>query len=122
MKNKLTVTLLVFLLLVPLRLPVSILFIRFFKWVLGETTSMPLPVDVVATNVIVTKIVYNLALSSVFLYNIEMISRQQLGRKPGMLTRSDIPDPFYWWCVPIAVMLLVFVVMDAVNINSIFFN
>jgi len=116
MKNKLTVTLLVFLLLVPLRLPVSILFIRFFKWVLGETTSMPLPVDVVATNVIATKTVYNIALSIYFIYNIEMISREQLNRKAAGV------EDYYWWTVAIGIMLLVFVIMDAVNINSIFFN
>lgn len=122
MKNKLLITVIIFLLLVPFRLPISILFIRFFKWILGETTSVPLPLDVVSTNVIVTKLVYNLVLSSIFLYNIEMISRQQKGRKATEGSSYPTESPFYWWCVPIGIMLFAFVIMDAININSVFFN
>lgn len=125
MKNKLLITLIVFLLLVPFRLPVSILFIRFFRWLLGETTSTPLPPDTIATNIIVTKLVYNLALSVAFLYNIEMISRQRMGRNPkdGAPESRYSDNTFcYWWCIPIGAMLLAFIIMDAININQIFFS
>ena len=123
MKNKLITTLVTFLLLVPFRLPISILFIRFFKWILGETTNTPLPHDVVASNVIVTKLVYNLALSILFLYEIEMISRQRMGRKSNDgVTFGKNEQLVYWWCIPIGALLLTFIIMDCININSIFFS
>lgn len=122
MKNKLLTTLIIFLFLIPFRLPISILFIRFFKWLLNETTRNDLPHDVLATNIIVTKLVYNLALSSAFLYNIEMFSRQKYGRKARTKDYKDYEDQlFYWWVIPIGIMLLAFVIMDAINVNQIFF-
>jgi len=82
MKNKLTITIITFLLLVPLRLPISILFIHFFEWIIGITTSGEIiPKDTLATNIIVTKIVYNIIISTWFTINIEKLSRIKMGRK-----------------------------------------
>lgn len=122
MKNKLITSLTVFLLLIPFRLPISILFVKFFKWIIGVSTTEVIPEGVLATNVIVTKIVYNIALSAVFLYNIEMFSREKLGRKAMDSNYPIKPErDFYWWVAVIGLLLCVFIVIDAFSVNDIFF-
>lgn len=115
MKNKVILLLVCFLLLVPFRLPISILMIQFFNSILEKTTSVPIPVDVMATNVILTKTVYNLAISCVFVYNIEMLSRQHLKRKPDN-------ESFFYWTFFIALIMVIFIGIDANGIYGIFFK
>ncbi len=122
MKHKITITLLLFLLLIPLRLPISILFIHFFQWLITLTAQATIPQDVLATNVIITKIVYNIALSAIFLYNIEMFSREKFGRKAQTKEYKGMQDqPIYWWVVPIGILLITFIVVDGISVHDIFF-
>lgn len=115
MKNKLITLLIVFLLLVPLRLPISILFIEFFQWIIAMTTNKAIPNGILATNVILSKMVYNIALSSLFIYNIERLSIEKMHRKAN-------GDPkVYWWTVLIGILLLIFIIVDAIGTNQIFF-
>lgn len=123
MKNKLTTSILLFLILIPFRLPVSILFIYFFQWVIGVTTNEVIPQGILATNVIVSKVVYNVAIASWFLYTIEIYSREKFGRKAtheDYLERA-IESPVYWWVVPIGILLLAFVIIDGISVYEIFF-
>lgn len=117
-KNKLILTLLIFLVLIPLRLPVSILFIYFFEWILALTTHEVIPKNILATNIIVSKLVYNIALSVWFLINIELFSRQFFGRKAKSEGKDD---SVYWYVVVMGIMLIVFIIIDAISINEIFF-
>lgn len=123
MKNKLILSLIAFLLLIPLRLPISILFIYFFEWIIGITTSENIPKDILATNIIVTKLIYNIALSSLFLYSIEMFSRDKLGRKARLTNYSGRPEEqlIYWWIAPIGIILFAFIIIDSISIYNIFF-
>lgn len=124
MKNKLTITIIAFLLLVPLRLPISILFIHFFEWIIGLTTSGEIiPKDTLATNIIVTKLVYNIVISVLFTINIEMLSREKMGRNARTkIYGEDVEiQPIYWWIVPIVIMLIIFICIDAVSVYNIFF-
>lgn len=123
MKNKITISLFLFLLLIPFRLPISILFIHFFQWIIGITSNEVIPQGVVATNVIITKLVYNIALSSFFLYNIEMFSREKFGRKAKTkdYRDQDVDATVYWWIVPIGILLLAFIIIDGISVYDIFF-
>lgn len=124
MKNKLTLTLVAFLFLIPFRLPISILFIRFFEFIIESTTKEVIPDSTLSTNVILTKIVYNIAFSSLFIYNLEMFSREKMNRLAKSKDASGVmsDDPCFWWVVPIAILLLVFIVVDAISVNSVFFS
>lgn len=124
MKNKITTSLIVFLLLIPLRLPISILFIHFFQWLIGMTTKEVIPDGILATNVIVTKLVYNIALSAFFIYTIEVFSREKYGRKARMydsIYKKYDDSIMYWWIVPIGILLLSFIIIDAISVYDIFF-
>jgi hypothetical protein len=124
MKNKLTITLLAFLLLIPLRLPISILFIHFFEWIIGLTTHNEIiPKDILATNIIVSKLVYNIAISAMFIVNLELLSREKFGRKAQSKDYSDRvkDEPVYWWIVPIGILLVAFIIIDGISVYNIFF-
>jgi hypothetical protein len=124
MKNKLTITLIAFLLLIPLRLPISILFIHFFEWILGLTTTQEaIPKDILATNIIISKLVYNIALSAFFIVNIELFSREKFGRKARVTSYSGKTEdqPIYWWIVPIGILLVAFIIIDGISVYNIFF-
>ena len=126
MKNKLTITIIAFLLLVPLRLPISILFINLFEYIISATTSSKIPIGILATNVILSKVVYNIIISILFVINIEYISREKYGRKAR--TKVTYPTDSYkeeaisWWIVPISMLLLVFIIVDAVSIHTLFYK
>ena len=123
MKNKITKSLLAFLLLIPFRLPVSILFIHFFQWIIGVTTNDQIPNDILATNVIVTKLVYNIALSAWFVYNIEVFSREKFNRKAIQKDYSDksVEQIAYWWTIVIGLILVGFIIIDAISVHNIFY-
>jgi len=119
MKNKLMITLVLFLILIPLRLPISILFIQFFEWIVNVTATKEIPNNTLATNVIVSKVIYNIALSSYFVYNIEKFSIEKFGRRAKDQFKTE---QVYWWTVVISILLFVFIIIDAVSINDIFFS
>jgi len=124
MKNKLTITIIAFLLLIPLRLPISILFIHFFEWIIGRTMSGEvIPKDILATNIIVSKFVYNIAISAMFIVNLELFSREKFGRKAQMKNyrRENVEEPIYWWIVPVGILLVAFIIIDGISVYNIFF-
>lgn len=118
MKNKLTIAITVFLILIPLRLPISILFIHFFEWILAITPHQEvIPLNVLATNVIVSKMIYNIALSALFIYNIEKFSIEKLKRK----AKDSYGESVYWWTIAIGILLVAFIVIDGISVYKIFF-
>lgn len=119
MKNKLILLLLLFLLLIPLILPISILFIKFFEWLINITTSDHIPDYTLAANIIVSKIIYNISICVYFIYNIETLSREKLKRKPKQYNEETT---CYWWTLSISIILLIFIIIDAISVNEIFFK
>ena len=118
MKNKITKLIVIFLLLIPFRLPISVLFIRGLNAIVHLTDAY-VPKETLATNVIITKLIYNLALSVWFLYTIETTSRAMFGRKAK---DSYGEQAVYWWVVPIGIILDAFMVVDSIAIYSVFFK
>lgn len=120
-KNKLFVALGIFLVLIPLRLPISILLVNLFNYIVAETTET-VPISIIATNVIITKIIYNIALSSWFIYTIEILSRNYYGRKANVKGKDSLVDiGCYWWTPLIAIALLLFIIVDAISVYSVFY-
>ena len=62
-----------FLLLFPFRLPISVLLIILFNSI-AQLAGKVVPLDVLAANVVITKLVYNLILGTWFCYSIEKLS------------------------------------------------
>lgn len=123
MKNKLIKLLIGFLLIFPFRLPISVLMILGFDGIL-DIINQPLPKDVICTNVITTKVVYNIALGSWMVYLLEKYSIELMGRKSKgsrMHIAGENP-PFFWWTVIFAMLLITFTIIDAVSIYNIFYN
>lgn len=119
MKNKITTIIISFLLLIPFRLPISILFIKFFQWIISVTTNEAIPVDILATNVIVTKLIYNIAISASFIYTLEVLSREKNGRKAHF---ADETAALYWWNFLLIIPLIAFIIIDSISIYSIFYK
>lgn len=114
-KNKILQPIIGFLLLIPFRLPISILLIKLFDWItlLG---GQEIPLEVLASNVITTKIIYNLAVSVWFIYTIENLSRLRLGRKPSG------NEGCFWWTFALSIILVTFMVIDAISTYQIFYK
>lgn len=116
-KWKLVLIVVIFLALVPFRLPISVILINLFDNILN-LCSMKLPFNVMQTNIVITKIVYNIVLSSYFVYNIEMLSRKILGRKA--YDGTSTPAEMFFWSVIISFLLFVFIIIDAFAIAEIY--
>ncbi len=98
-KTKLFIAIFSFLLLIPFRLPISVLLIDMFNSI-AQIGGKEIPLDILRANVTITKIVYNLILSSIMVYNIEHLSRGIMCRK------SD--ETFYWWTGILGILLLIY--------------
>ena len=75
MKNKIYILIGTFLLLVPFRLPISVLLINLFNYI-ATTGTDGLPLEVLRGNVLVTKGVYALAMAVMFQVNIDKVLRE----------------------------------------------
>ena len=80
-KKELIWVIVAFLLLIPFRLPISVILIRLFNDI-AQLEGTKLSFEILQANVVLTKIVYNLVFSSIFIYNIEHLSRKLMGKKP----------------------------------------
>jgi len=73
MNKKIIILLVSFVLMVPFRLPISVLFIDLITNIANMTGN--LTDAILVSNVIVTKIIYDLALAFLAVYNLEMLLR-----------------------------------------------
>lgn len=113
--TKLTKLIIGFLLLFPFRLPISILMIKAFNSIVF-LTGEEIPKQVLCTNVIVTKIVYNVVVGAWFVYTIEKLSREKLGRNP------NLKEPCFYWTFLVSILLVAFTIIDAVSTYQIFYK
>jgi len=121
MKNrKIIISIVVFLLLIPFRLPVSIGIIEMFNY-MATITKNNLPLGILSANIIVTKLVWDVALSGSFIYNIELISREIKGRAPMHTYSQEDPNSMYWWTVLILVSMVAYIIFDLVQSHSLFY-
>lgn len=91
--------------------------IKAFNWI-ALITGDEIPKEVLASNVIITKLAYNICLSAWFLYNLERFSREKLGRKARGISREE---PFYWWSFIVGLILFIFLIFDGVSVYKIFY-
>ena len=88
--------------------------------------------DILVANVILTKIIYNIALSSLFIYSIEMQSRELKGRearnendKSTMKLHNKEqyePASMYYWTAVFIAFLFCYLIFDAVWTYDLYFN
>ena len=101
--RKLILVVVSFLLMIPFRLPISVILIKLFN-VLAQLEGTSLPTSILLANVTVTKIVYNIVLSTSMVYNIEQLSRNIKKRKSS--------ETMYWWTALILAALIGYVAFD----------
>ena len=106
-----------FLLLVPFRLLIGVSMVRLFNYL--AQLSSGLPTSVLAPNVVLTKVIYNIALSCVTIYNIEQLSRKIKGRQA--LSGGSV-DSCYWWTLLVGLFMLFYICFDAVTTYDLFFH
>lgn len=110
-KKKLSLSILSFLLLVPFRLPISVLLIKLFNSI-AQLEGTKLSLEILRANVLCTKIIYNLFFSAIMVYSIEIMSRDIKGRKSN--------EPLYWWTATLIALLFVYNCFDGYWIVELF--
>jgi len=100
-----------FLLLIPFRLPITILFIRLLNNI-ATLEGTVISNDILAANVLVTKLIYNIVFSVLFIINIEKQSRIIMGRKPRFANYGS-DEAMYWWTALLIVFWSVYLIFDA---------
>lgn len=105
--------------LIPFRLPISVLFIKLMTSIASLAGS--LPYEVLLVNVIITKVIYDCILATIIIYNIEHLSRDLLGRRaqenPYETTREV---PMYYWTVLIGLAIMVYIGFDIDSTHTVF--
>jgi len=119
MNKKLIIVGLSFLLLIPFRLPIGVLFINIVSIIAEVGSNGMISNGILSANVTVTKIIYNLILSSMFVYNIEMLSRSILKRNPRI---GSIDEFAYYWTIILASLLLCYIIFDSINTYDLYYQ
>ncbi len=119
MKNtKLIKTIIAFALFIPFRLPISVLLIKLFNYT-ASVGSESLPIEVLTTNVMITKFIYNIILGAYFCYGVEMLSRDLLGRAPvterGYSLEKINPNTVFYWTGLCIALSILFIALDMWN-------
>lgn len=79
-RNKILVLVIIFLLIIPFRLPISVLMIKAFN-IIAQLEGTKLTSDILVANVILTKCLYNAFLSTLFVLKVESLMREVNGGK-----------------------------------------
>lgn len=110
---KMVSNIIIFFILVPFRLPITILLVKFFNMIAnleGTTISSSL----LHSNIIVTKLIINILLTILFIYNMEYLSRDILGREP---TSKNVEfEPIFWWTGLIIAFMIGYIIFDLVSL------
>lgn len=128
--KKLLILVIIFLALIPFRLPISVALIKLFTWI-NVSTSGTIPINILVTNVIVTKGVYNVVMAVMFCINVEKISRLVKGIKGKMYERTvdsyeyyrregeifeekfiEKEFPVFWWTGVIIALMSIYTIAD----------
>ena len=116
-RRKITTLIVSFLLLIPFRLPIGVLFINATTHIAQLMGN--LEHNVLAANVVVTKIIYDLVLSALSVYNLEKLIQQVKGR-PALSPTSNIP--IYWLSILIGILLFAYICFDGVTTYNIYYQ
>lgn len=114
--KKLLKVIAVFMLLIPFRLLISVGLIVLFTKI--STMGININKDILAANVVVTKVVYDIILAVIFIYNVEMLSIDIKKRKAH---KSEVSDtPIYWWTTVLIFCMIAYIIFDGVQSYQIF--
>lgn len=100
-----------FLLLIPFRLPITILFIKLLNNI-ATLEGTVISNDILSANVLVTKLIYNIVFSILFVINIEKQSRIIMGRKARSGYNYKEEEPLYWWTGLLIVFWSAYLIFD----------
>ena len=111
-----------FMLLFPFRLPISVLLILAFNNI-ANLAGKVVPEDVMAANVVISKLVYNIILGIWFIWSCEKTIRVILGRKAKSQYESNKePLNIYWQTIVIALAVLSYIIYDGAATYQIFYS
>lgn len=118
MNKKLIWLIVIFLLLVPLRLPIAVLFIEgvsYLATLAGELSS-----EILVANVIVTKLIYDTTLAVISIYKVQRLSVQIKGRvaRGGIDEDSDM----FWWSFVLIFVLLGYTIFDCITTYDLYYE
>lgn len=109
MKKHTIISVVSFILLVPFRLPISVLLIKFFTYI-ANMSGEALPHTVLASNVCVTKCFYTTIVSFALIMSLRSIIRHYTKGKIDV----DFPT------IPIAGVLMCYVIFDVISTDEIY--
>lgn len=112
MNKKIIITIVVFLLLVPFRLPIGVLFITLVTHIANMTGN--LSHGILVSNVIVTKIIYDIVLCWVSVFNAEIIIR-------GIFNEENQENIVHLYTILIAIAYIVYIIFDAVTTYDLYY-
>ena len=119
MKNKKIYTMLIaFMLTIPFRLPISVLLIKLFNYI-AQLEGTKITLEILKANVVMTKTIYNVILVSLFVYNLEMLSREIKKRTP-VSGSYNTKEPFYWWSGVIGGLFFFYIIFDGYWTSELF--
>ena len=101
-----------FLLLIPFRLPITILFIRLLNNI-ATLEGTAISSDILSANILVTKLIYNLVFSILFIINIEKQSRIIMGRHARSGYDDRNKEAMYWWTALLIAFWSAYLIFDA---------
>jgi len=104
-----------FILLVPFRLPISVIMIKVFNY-LAQLEGTPLNHEILLPNIMLTKILYNITMSSLIIYGVEKAFRKQSKGvyKYKSAYRNEIKtQDLHPWSIVVCVSLILYACFDA---------
>lgn len=110
--NKIWVLVAIFLLLIPFRLPISILIIKSLTFIVVELGGDVVSTNMLAANFIITKFIYNLLLSISFVYKREYIGYRSNSTSPYRTDYKDVDQ--FWWTILSSILLGCYIIYDCV--------
>lgn len=110
-----------FMLLFPFRLPISVALIHFFTWS-ASLAGDKIPDNIMAANVAISKLVYDIIFGAWFIYSVEKLFRQIFGRmaSEGMHISSDPKVRVYVYTVIIGILMCAYVIYDCAATTELF--
>lgn len=117
MNKKITIIVISFLLLVPFRLPISVLFIDFITGI--ATLKGHLTMPILTANIVVTKLIYNIVLAAISIYNVELLTRKIYGRNPLEIGENE-PTAMYYTTIISIVLYVCYIWFDTATTVQLF--
>ena len=124
MNRKIVILVVVFLLFVPFRLPIGVLFIELVTAIANSTGK--LSHGILVSNVVVTKIIYDLAFSAISLFNLNKLILEirptyiaQTGWDKGNDVASEGIQFETGWGI---LLLIAYTIFDAVTTYSLYYE